>query len=135
MLQTARIVASDEKRLAKYCPDLDRWPQSWSIESWDIDYGNQLVEHHLKPFMMHLLDSGLSRKTLQTHRDNLWILGGEMIGDLHLDPVANERSVDAWLHKAIGEDGGPLMRDPISERVQRSFDSTCRRFYRFRQKA
>lgn len=132
MLQTARIVAPDEERLAKYCPDLDRWPESWSMEPWDIDYGKQLVEQHLKPFMLHLLNSGLSRKTLRTHRDNLWILGGEMIGDFHFGA---ERSVEAWLDKAIGENGGPLMREQVSERVQESFDSTCRRFHRFRQNA
>jgi hypothetical protein len=102
------------------------------MEPWDIDYGTQLVEHHFKPFMLHLLDSGLSRKTLRTHRDNLWILGGEMIGDFHF---TRERSVEAWLDKAIGADGGPLMREQISERVQESFDSTCRRFHRFRQQA
>lgn len=100
------------------------------MEHWDVDYGKQLVEQHLKPFMLHLLDSGLSRKTLRTHRDNLWILGGEMIGDFHF---TSERSVEAWLDKAIGADGGPLMREQISERVQESFDSTCRRFHRFRQ--
>lgn len=134
MLQTARIVASDEERLAKYCPDLDRWPQSWSMEARDIAYGQQLVEY-LKPFMLHLLDSGLSTKTLRTHRDNLWILGGEMIGDFHFDTSTGERSVEVWLDNAIGKDGGPLMREQISERVQESFDSSCRRFHRFRQDA
>jgi hypothetical protein len=54
VLQTARIVASDEQRLAKYCPDLDRWPQSWSIEPRDIAPGKQVVEC-FKPFLLHLL--------------------------------------------------------------------------------
>lgn len=62
------------------------------MEPWDIDYGKHLVEHIFKPFMRHLLDSGLSAKTFRTHRDNLWILGGEMIGDFHF---AGERSVEA----------------------------------------
>jgi hypothetical protein len=131
LLQTARIVAPDEERLAKYCPDLDRWPQSWSMEPWDVAHGEQLVEY-LKPFMLHLLDSGLSPKTLRTHRDNLWILGGEMLSDFHF---TGERSVEAWLDQAIGAEGGPLMREQISERVQQSFDSTCRRFHHFRNTA
>jgi hypothetical protein len=134
VLQTARIVASDKERLAKYCPDLDRWPQSWSVEPRDITPGQQLLDC-FKPFLLHLLDAGLSLKTLRTHRDNLWILGGEMISDFHADPSLRKVPVQAWLDNVIGDDGGPLMREQISERVQQSFDSTCRRFYRFRQSA
>lgn len=133
LLKTAGIVASDEQRLAKYCPDIDRWPESWSVEPRDIASGKQLLEANLKPFLLHLLDSGLSRKTLITHRDNLWILGGEMIRDFNDDPSWRKRSVESWLEQAVGEDGGPLMHEQISERIQQSFDSTCRRFYRFRQ--
>jgi hypothetical protein len=94
--------------------------------------GQQLVEC-FKPFLLHLLDAGLSHKTLRTHRDNLWVLGGEMIRDFHFDPPARERPVQAWLDNAIGDDGGPLMHEQISERIQQPFDSTCRRLYRFRQ--
>lgn len=101
------------------------------MEAWDIAYGEQLVES-LKPFLLHLLNSGLSTKTLRTHRDNLWILGAEMIGDFHFN---GERSIEAWLERTIGADGGPLMREQISDRVQRSFDSTCRSFHRYRQDA
>jgi hypothetical protein len=36
-----------------------------------------------KPFLRHLVSSGPSRKTLRSHRDNLWILGGEIISKLH----------------------------------------------------
>ena len=37
----------------------------------------------LKPLLRHLLRLELSRKTLRKHRDNLWLLGGELILDLH----------------------------------------------------
>jgi hypothetical protein len=39
-----------------------------------------------KPFLSHLVSSGRSRKTLRSHRDNLWTLGGEIISKLHEDP-------------------------------------------------
>jgi len=130
--QKVCIVASDEERLIKHCPDLDRWPESWSIEPADIVYGEQMLEH-LKPFLLDLLGSGLSRKTFRTHRDNLWLLGGEMIADMQRDPDGR-RDVEAWLDQALDGEDGPFMREQISERVQDSFDLTCRRFYRFRQR-
>ena len=47
-------------------------------EERDLTHGQQVVEC-FKPYLRHLLGSGPSRKTLRSHRDNLWILGGEMI--------------------------------------------------------
>lgn len=129
-----RIVASDDERLIKYCPDLDRWPATWSIEPTDLVYGEQMLEY-LKPFLLYLLDSGLSRKTLRTHRDNLWLLGGEMVADIQRDPDRQRPDVNAWLDQALDSEGGPFLREQISERVQQSFDVTCRRFYSFRQNA
>ena len=51
--------------------------------------GQQMVEC-FKPFLRHLLDLNLSAKTLRKHRDNLWLLGGEIISDLHQEPSAAE---------------------------------------------
>ena len=45
-------------------------------EERDLSHGQQMVEC-FKPFLRHLLSSGPSRKTLRSHRDNLWILGDE----------------------------------------------------------
>ncbi len=134
VVDTTEIVASDAERLAQYCPDLENWPRSWSVAPRDIAPGQRLVEC-FKPFLLHLLASGLSRKTLRIHRDNLWVLGGEMIRDFHEEPPLRKRSVDAWLDKVIDDEGGPLIYHRTPEEKQRSFDSTCRRFYRFRQDA
>src|ERR1700751_6292041 len=76
--------ASDDD-LAAYGPDLDEWPSSWRGEERDLIPGQKIVEC-FKPFLRHLLSLGLSRKTLRRHRDNLWILGGELIRDLHESP-------------------------------------------------
>jgi len=132
VMDTAAIVASDAERLAQYCPDLDNWPRSWSVAPRDLASGQRLVEC-FKPFLLQLLAAGLSRKTLRIHRDNLWVLGGEMIRDFYEDPPSRNGSVDAWLDKVIGDGGGPLMSHQTSDEKQRSFDSTCRRFYRSRQ--
>jgi hypothetical protein len=74
--------------------------------------------------------SSLSPKTIRRHVDNLWILGGEIIRDLHYDPSLRKRATARLLRSVIHADGGPLIHNG-SEDAQRSFDSTCRKFHRF----
>jgi len=76
---------SPADELTAYCPDLEQWPRSWMYEERDLSHGQQMVEC-FKPFLRHLVSSGPSRRTLRLHRDNLWILGGEIISKLHEDP-------------------------------------------------
>jgi hypothetical protein len=38
-----------------------------------------------KPFLRELLALSLSRRTLRLHRDNIWVLGGEVIRRLQMD--------------------------------------------------
>jgi hypothetical protein len=99
-------VSADE--LAAYCPDLDQWPTSWMYEERDVVSGRQMVEC-FKPFLRHLLSGGLSRKTLRRHRDNLWLLGGVLIRDLHETPRLRKRPIDQVVLQALDEEGGPLI--------------------------
>jgi len=64
--------------LQSCCPDLDQWPLSWAHEARDIPPGLQMVEC-FKPFLRHLLVLHRSRQTLRCHRNNIWLLGGEVI--------------------------------------------------------
>ena len=59
-------------------------------EARDLPPGQQMVEY-FKTFLRHLLDLNLSGKTLRKHRDNLWLLGGEIIADLHQSPRLRKR--------------------------------------------
>jgi hypothetical protein len=93
--------------------------------------GQKLVEC-FKPFLCHLLSLDLSRKTLRQHRDNLWLLGGELIRRLHDTPRFRRRLIDQLVLAAVDEEGGPLIRHGTEEQ-QRSFDATCRKLYRFLQ--
>ena len=83
-----------------------------------------------KLFLRHLLSLGLSRKTLRKHRDNLWLLGGEIISDLHETPRLRKRPIDQVLLAALDDEYGPLI-SRASEDQQRSFDATCRKLHRF----
>jgi hypothetical protein len=122
--------APADDALAVYCPDLDEWPRRWMYEERDVSPGQQMVEC-FKPFLRHLLSLGLSRKTLRKHRDNLWLLGGELISDLHETPRLRKQPMDRVVLAALDDQGGPLISSGTFEEQQRSFDQTCRKFYRF----
>jgi len=116
--------------LQAYCPDLDQWPRSWAYEAGDIPPGLQIVEC-CKPFLRELLSRQLSRQTLRQHRDNIWALGGEVISRLQMDSDLRRRPIEQVVLDLIGDDGGPLLSHRQSEAEQRSFDATCRKFFRF----
>ena len=99
-------------------------------EERDLSHGEQMVEC-FKPFLRRLLSSRPSRKTLRLHRDNLWILGGEIISSLHEAPRLRKRPKDQIVLAVLDDEGGPLISRAGSEDQQRAFDSTCRKFYRF----
>ena len=121
--------------LATYCPDLEQWPASRVVDYGGLFFddllpGQQLVEC-FKPFLRHLLSSNLSGKTLRKHRDNLWLLGGEIISDLHESPRLRKRPMAQVVFAALDEEGGPLISNSTSEEQQLSFDATCRKLHRF----
>lgn len=123
----AIVVAPD---LAAYCPDLATWPASWRGEERDVIPGERIVAV-FTPFLLDLLAQGLSRKTRNLHRDNLWLLGGEIIRDINETPKLRKRPVEELIREAIANDEGPLIHGGFSEQEQRSFDSTCKKLNRF----
>jgi hypothetical protein len=61
------------------------------------------------PFLMHLATSELTKRTVQRHVDNLWILGGEIIRDLNEDPSLRKVAAERLIRNVIHQDGGPLI--------------------------
>lgn len=116
--------------LAAYCPDLAQWPAIWHYEDRDLIPGADIVEV-FKPFLLHLLAEGLARKTRNMHRDNLWLLGGEIIAELHETPKLRKRPALEWVVVAVDGGEGPILHARASEQEQRSFDSTCKKLHRF----
>jgi hypothetical protein len=98
-------------------------------EDKDLPVGNQLVRYFL-PFLLHLTASGLSKRTIQNHVDNVWLLGGEIIRDVNEEPRLRKRTAEQLVGTVIDDEGGPLIHNG-GEDEQRSFDSTCRKFHRF----
>jgi len=116
--------------LAAYCPDLATWSASWCGEERDAIPGEQIVAV-FTPFLLDLLAQGLSRKTRNLHRDNLWLLGGEIIRDINETKKLRKRPVGELIREVIANDEGPLIHGGFSEQEQRSFDSTCKKLNRF----
>ena len=114
----------------RYCRGLETWPRSWMGWEKDLPPGEQLVAC-FRPFLEDLAASDLSPKTIQKHVDNLWALGGEIIRDLNETPSLRRKTIKQLLDDRIDDDGGPLLYGVNSEEQQRSFDSTCRKLYRF----
>jgi hypothetical protein len=96
----------------------------------DLPPGEALVAS-FRPFLEQLVASGLSRRTIRKHVDNLWLLGGEIIRDLNESPSLRKVPVERLLSNVLHEDGGPLIHNYHSEDQQQSFDSTCRKLRRF----
>jgi len=109
---------------------LATWAASWCGEERDVIPGEQIVAV-FTPFLLDLLAQGLSRKTRNLHRDNLWLLGGEIIRDINETPKLRKRPALALIKDAVANDEGTLIHGGFSEQEQRSFDSTCKKLNRF----
>src|SRR4249920_2794947 len=80
-----RATTAARHDLEHYCRDLNGWPRAWMGLEKNVAPGEQLVTL-FRPFLEYLVASDLSAKTIQKHVDNMWVLGGEFIRDLHNDP-------------------------------------------------
>ena len=90
----------------------------------------QKIIAYFTPFLLHLAGSGLAKKTIQKHVDNLWVLGGEIIRDLQETPKLRKKPVNELIDTLL-ENDGPLIYHCDSEEQQRSFESTCRKLHRY----
>ena len=112
------------------CPDYQEWPKRWMVTEEDLPYGRKLIEL-MRPFVEHLIASGLTVRTIRRHVDNLWLLGGEIIRRVIVHEQHETVSPEDNLREAIGPDGGPLCYDLDTESEVDSFDATCRKLHRF----
>jgi hypothetical protein len=82
------------------------------------------------PFRVHFAGSGRSKRTIQNHVANMWLLGGDIIRDVNEEPSQRKVAAEQLVRNVIHDDGGPRIHN-FREDEQRSFDSTCRKFCRF----
>ena len=117
--------ASTEKLWA----DFDQLGQRWAGIPKDVAYGKGILEIY-KPFVEELLLRH-SLSTVKRHLDNLWLLGGELIRSINMDPEDREKTPMKLLLDNIDETGGPSCRHLRTDEDFRSYDATCRKLYKF----
>jgi hypothetical protein len=108
--------------------EIDNWPASWEITSKDIKYGKKLIRL-MKPFIVEL-SNNYSSRTLKKHVDDLWLLGGYTIERINRNEKYRNMEPCLFLPTFIDSWDGPMLHD-LSEKEQTSFDSTCRKFYKY----
>jgi hypothetical protein len=127
---TCILSPRDAQRLVQACPDLHERPRIWHFEPADIPVGEQIVQL-FTPFLLHLLNQGLAKSTVRRHRDNLWLLGGELVRQRYDNDALARLHVKDALEQLIDGEGGPLIHPRISDSEQESLDATCRKLHRF----
>ena len=111
------------------CPDFPEWPDRWMGVAADRQYGQGILDA-MRPFVMHLIESGLTLKTIRRHLDRLWLLGGEVVRDVGMSDEYGIPPAEK-LAGSVDTTGGPFCRHLDSESEQRSFDATCRKLHKF----
>ncbi len=116
--------------LSHYVRDIEKWPGRWMIDRPDLAIGRTLLEV-LEPFIHHLVEQGLSKRTFNRRIDNLWVLGGEIITKVNSDLSLREQSARVLILDSVDDEGGPLLSGGADPDDQESFNRTCRKLYRY----
>ena len=114
----------------EYCKDIDKWADSWKIDEGDSKIGCAIVGQ-FKPFLISLIEKGLSKKTVKLYRDYLWVLGGELIRQINEDESERRLSARELISKHVDDCGGPYWRHAYNEADEEKYNSACKKFFRF----
>ena len=118
------------KSFSKLCPDFNQWPRRWMGFPEDVPFGEKIIDI-FRPFVEDLIESKYTEKTTRKHIDNLWLLGGELVREININPELRNSDVIELLMENIGLDGGPYCRHLETEAELDSFDTTCRKLFKF----
>ena len=120
-----------------YCKTFYQWPDNWMGVDEDLEVGEKILSG-ITPFFQHLHQSGLSKKTIIKHLDNLWILGAQIIREINYydDKKYKKLIPEKLLLEFISTEGGPLPSFISSndETIIKSYDATCKKLYQFIKK-
>jgi len=108
---------------------MDAWPNSWAGIAKDEAVGRNMTDL-LRPFILDLVQRHLAPKTLRRHLDNLWLIGGEIIRQLHDTPSRRKKAAKALLLDATA-DGEVCWISGLTEAQQRTVDATARKLFGF----
>jgi len=121
-----------KQEIENLVPDFYEWPVRWMGVEEDLEYGKRLLKQ-FEPFVYEIAVGKLTKKTKHKHVDNLWLAGGELIRNVSIDEEY-EKDPLKLLHESFFPSGGPSCRHIETETQISSYDSTCRKFYKFLNK-
>jgi len=116
--------------ITNLCPDFYEWPNRWQGVPEDTEYGEKIIAI-FESFVQSLLSERLNRKTIETHIDNLWLLGGELIRLIYQDQDKRDSEPLELIMEKIDHGGGPYCRHLFTENEIRSFDSIYGKLYKY----
>src|SRR5437867_879928 len=104
---------STPEALGKALVQMKRWPDSWKMNETDVAFGAGLVRI-FEDFLTELYLQGLSTRTINRHKGNLWVLGGELVRHRWTGATPCGDSPAKMLREYVSDDGGPLVPHPTS---------------------
>lgn len=116
--------------LFQYCKDINKWPETWEIDKKDIKIGEAILEQ-FKLFLIDRIKKGRAKKTIKSHGNYLWALGGELIRAVNEDTSQRRLSGRNLILKHINDSGGPYWRHAVSEADDAQYDSVCKQLFKF----
>jgi hypothetical protein len=102
----------------------------------DLEIGRGLLAL-FTPFIQHLIDEGLAKKTITSHGCHLGMLGREIIERLNeVDEENRKLSPRELILHYVDQEGGPLLsfwdpNDKTELAHHMAYDATCRKLLKF----
>jgi len=106
------------KRPSEIYPNFEQWPESWEDLPESLPYGREILEL-MRPFIVQLIDKGLTRKTIKKHMDNLWLFGGEVIRNVSMDEEYHMPAIQK-IRESIDADA-----------EETAYNASCKKSHRF----
>ena len=110
--------------------ELKKWPDAWKFTKADVAMGKEIVQA-IEPFVLAAVNEGASGTTINRHLNNLFLMGGEIIRAAQTDDELRKLDGRALVLRFVDEQGGPYCRHVDTEADQKTYDSTCRKLWRF----
>jgi hypothetical protein len=135
-MSKTKKTAKSATRPSDYFPDIDEWPTNWMGTKEDLEIGRGLLAL-FTPFIQHLIDQRLAKRTVKNHGNHLDALGGEIIRRLDGRDEENRTLPprELILHY-VHDQGGPLLsffdlNDKTDLAYHMAYDATCRKLLKF----
>ena len=119
--------------LVQYFKDINEWPETWEIDKRDIKIGEVILEQ-FKLFLIDRIEKGRAKKTIKSHGNYLWALGGELIRAVNEDTSQRRLAGRNLILKHINDLGGPYWCHAVSEADDAQYDSVCKQLFKFMTK-